>query len=70
MKEVYRTNNPVELSYLQALMEEVGLDFVILDAFTSMMEGSIGAIQRRVLVADDQVEQARLLVAKLDEPDA
>lgn len=62
MKAIYQTNNPVELSWICALLEEAGFDFMIADQFTSVMEGSIGAIPRRVLVAASQADAARKLI--------
>lgn len=65
MREVYRSNNPVELSWISAALEEAGLEFLIADQFTSVMEGSIGAIQRRVLVVDDDAAEAEKLIRSL-----
>lgn len=67
MKEIYQSNNPVELSWISALLDEAGYDFMIADQFTSVMEGSIGAIQRRVLVVDDQADAARKLIEREQE---
>ncbi|MDB5411404.1 MAG: hypothetical protein JWL84_6316 [Rhodospirillales bacterium] len=52
MKELARTNDAVRLSWLQALLEEAGIAALVLDGFTSVVEGSIGAIPRRLMVAD------------------
>ena len=52
MKELVRTNDPVRLSWLQALLAGAGIETVILDTHTSIIEGSIGAIPRRLMVAD------------------
>ena len=63
MKELFRTNDPVAISWAQAVLADVGIDAIVLDAHTSIIEGSIGAIQRRVMVADDDHERARALIA-------
>jgi hypothetical protein len=52
MKELARTNDAVRLSWLQALLEEAGIAALVLDGFTSIVEGNIGAIPRRLMVAD------------------
>ena len=52
MKELLRTNNPVRLSWLQALLSDSGIDSLVLDHHTSLVEGNIGAIPRRLMVAD------------------
>jgi len=53
-----RTNNPVELSFLGALLADAGIESLVLDEYTSVMEGSIGAIPRRLMVADAQFDAA------------
>ena len=58
MKELVRTNNPVLLSWLQALLRDAGVESVIFDAHTSILEGSANAIPRRLMVADDDYELA------------
>jgi hypothetical protein len=52
MKELVRTNDTVRLSWLQAVLNEAGIETLVLDAYTSIVEGSIGAIPRRLMVAD------------------
>ena len=64
MRELLRTNDPVMLSWLQALLTEAGIDCIVLDSHTSIIEGSIGAIPRRVMVSDRDFLRARALVAK------
>lgn len=66
MKEVFRTNNPVELSVIEAAFEEVGIEYLIADQFSSIMEGSIGAIRRRVLVVDEDEGKARRILVSLE----
>jgi hypothetical protein len=67
MKELLRTNNPVRLSWLQALLNDAGIDSVVLDHHTSLVEGSIGAIPRRLMVADRDLTRARALLATAGE---
>lgn len=59
MVELLRTNDPVLLSYLPVLLGEAGVETFVLDAHTSIMEGSIGAIPRRVMVIDEDLAKAR-----------
>lgn len=58
MREIFRSNNPVQLSYVQAQMGEQGIETIVLDQHTSFIEGSIGAIQQRLMVADDDYDMA------------
>src|SRR5271155_6182070 len=62
MKELLRTNDPVRLSWLQALLRDSGIDSLILDHHTSLVEGSIGAIPRRLMVAERDYRRARALL--------
>ena len=50
MRELLRTNDTVRLSWLQAMLASAGIEAVILDTHTSVIEGSVGAIPRRLMV--------------------
>jgi hypothetical protein len=63
MRELLRTNDPVTLSWIEALLREAGIGCVVLDAHTSIIEGSIGAIPRRLMVAEADWRRARDLLA-------
>jgi hypothetical protein len=62
MKELLRSNDPVLLSYVSALLEQESIDFIIADLNMSVLEGSIGALPRRVLVDSDSLAQARQIL--------
>ena len=59
MKELLRSNDPVLLSYVSALLEEARIYFIVADLNMSVLEGSIGALPRRVLVESGRLGQAR-----------
>jgi hypothetical protein len=63
MRELLRTNDSVRLSWLQAMLASAGIEVVILDTHTSIIEGSIGAIPRRLMVADEDHFRATALLA-------
>jgi len=63
MQELLRTNDPVRLSWAQAVLADAGIDCLILDQHTSLVEGSIGAIPRRLMVAAPDHDRARALLA-------
>ncbi len=68
MRELVRTNDVVKLSWLQALLADAGIEAVVLDVHTSVMEGSIGAIPRRLAVIEADVARAlRVLEAAGEE---
>jgi hypothetical protein len=47
------TNDLVLLSYASHLLDDAGIDFEVFDTHTSAVEGSIGAIPRRLMVASE-----------------
>ncbi len=67
MRVVVTTNNMVRLSFLHALLADAGITATILDAHTSAVEGSIGAIPRRLVVATADEAQARRVLAEAGE---
>ena len=69
MRELLITNDPVLLSYVEVLLADQGIEAVIFDRHISLMEGSIGAFPRRLLVAGDAWMRAQrvLLDAGLGE---
>jgi hypothetical protein len=66
MKELLRTNDIVRLSWVQALLSDAGIGCLVLDQHTSLIEGSIGAIQRRLVVAERDHRRAATLLAEAD----
>jgi hypothetical protein len=67
MRIVATSNDPVRLSFLTALLADAGIAAVVLDLHTSMIEGSIGAIPRRLMVATDDEGRARRVLAEAGE---
>ncbi len=66
MVELLRTNDPVLLSWLTALLADSKVETVVLDTHTSVLEGSIGALPRRLMVADSDAERARQILSEAD----
>ena len=67
MKELLRTNNVVRLSWAQARLRDAGIESLVLDHHTSLVEGSIGAIPRRLMVAERDHRRAAALIAAAEE---
>ena len=65
-----RTNDPVLLSWLVALLADSKLHAVVLDTHTSVLEGSVGALPRRLMVADSDAEQALRILREADVAEA
>jgi Putative prokaryotic signal transducing protein len=59
MVEVLRSNDFVIISFAQAVLRDVGIDYFLADLHMSTAEGSIGAFPRRLQVATDDLAQAR-----------
>ena len=66
MKELVRTNDIVTLSFIEALLKDEGIPSIVLDSHTSILEGSIGAIPRRLMVADDDFSMAKRVLHDAD----
>ncbi|CCB67353.1 DUF2007 domain-containing protein [Hyphomicrobium sp. MC1] len=58
MRELILTNDLVLISYVEALLAGQGIEAVIFDRNMSLMEGSIGAFPRRLVVIDDDWNKA------------
>ncbi len=59
MEVIIASNEPVRLSFLMSLLRDFGFDPVLYDGHMAAVEGSIGAIQRRIAVPSDQAHAAR-----------
>jgi len=70
MKEILRTGDPVQLSWVSAMLAGENIETVVLDTHMSFAEGSISAIPRRVMVADQDYDAARRLLADAGETGA
>lgn len=72
VKELLRTNDPVRLSFLTALLADARIESVILDMHTSVLEGSLGILPRRLMVPVDDWTRARYVLQSAGEslPDA
>ena len=63
MKELLRTNDLVRLSWLQALLADAGIETFVLDHNTAAIEGSISALQRRIMVREEDHRRALAVLA-------
>ncbi|MGD2131684.1 MAG: DUF2007 domain-containing protein [Maricaulaceae bacterium] len=66
MIELTRTNDLVFLDFLQALLRDGGIEPLVLDTHASVIEGSVGAIPRRLMIASEDEARARALLAEAD----
>lgn len=69
MRELLRSNEMVFLSWLDALLKSEDIEIFMLDGHMSVLEGSAGAILRRVMVADEDYERAKRVLQDAGEGD-
>lgn len=66
MKELLRTNDVVLISFVEALLKEQSIQYLVLDQNMSVLEGSIGAIPRRLLVPEHLISRARRILTEAE----
>jgi hypothetical protein len=59
MREILRSNDAVLLSYAESVLQEQGIASLLADQHISVIEGSIGAFPRRLLVKEEDGAAAR-----------
>jgi hypothetical protein len=62
VRELVRTNDVVLVSAIEALLSGARIPHMVVDQNMSILEGSIGIIPRRILVAEDHADAARRLL--------
>ncbi len=63
MHELLRSNDLVLLSFATHLLNEAGIANMVLDQHTSAVEGSIGALPRRLVVDAEDFDAARRILS-------
>ena len=66
MKELFKTNDPTLISFATALLRGEDIDCFALDVHMSVLEGSIGIMPRRVMVANEDLFLARSILRAND----
>ncbi len=64
MRELVRTNDAVLVSAIGALLDGAKIRHLVFDQNMSVLEGSLGVLPRRILVAEDDVDAARRLLTE------
>jgi Putative prokaryotic signal transducing protein len=62
MREILKSNNPVLLSFAQALLSDANIAHEVFDTNMSIMDGSLGILPRRLMVDDDDFARAQTLL--------
>lgn len=62
MKQLLRTNDPTQIAFAKALLSGEDIDCFEMDVHTSVLEGSIGILPRRLMVRDADLFIARAVL--------
>jgi hypothetical protein len=63
MVELLRSNDIVYLSFVRHVLDGEGIEHLLFDEYASAVEGSINAIPRRILVPENMLKQAQMLLS-------
>lgn len=64
MQILIRSNDPVEIGFVQALLADSDIPCFVLDQHAAALDGSIGALPRRICVDDGDLPAARALLTE------
>lgn len=56
------TNNIVTISYVESLLKDAEIDYLVLDQNMSILEGSLGIIPKRIMVTEESLLSAKQLM--------
>lgn len=62
MRTLLKSNDIVVLDYAQALLRDAQIPCLIFDDSMSVMDGSLGILPRRLVVADEDEAEARAVL--------
>ncbi len=62
MKELLRTNDPTVVAFATALLDGEGIAVFELDVNMSILDGSLGILPRRIMVADRDLFVAKAVM--------
>jgi hypothetical protein len=62
MRDLVTSNDPVLLNYVEVLLEDAGIGVAVFDGNVSAVQGTLGAVQKRLAVPEESLAQARRLL--------
>lgn len=68
MKELLRSSDPTVIAFASALLEGENIPVFALDVHMSILEGSLGILPRRLMVRDQDLWRARIVLRDNDIP--
>ena len=63
MKELLRSTDPTIIAFASALLEGEGITTFQMDVHMSILDGSLGILPRRLMVADRDLFVARVVMS-------
>ncbi len=66
MKELLKSNDPTVIAFAKALLQGEGISVFEMDVHMSALEGSIGILPRRLMVANKDLFMARSVMRDND----
>ena len=67
LKEIARSTDPVRLSFLTALLSDGGIPAFLFDTHASIVQGSLGVLPQRLMVADEDYDEAVAILTSAEE---
>ena len=68
MRELLRTNDPIRIARLRALLDDQGITTFLFDTHLSLaFAGALDLLGQRLMVADDEYRQARRILTEVGE---
>jgi hypothetical protein len=61
MKELLRTTDPTQIAFATALLKGEGIAAFAMDVHMSILDGSLGILPQRLMVADRDLFLARVI---------
>jgi hypothetical protein len=64
VREVLKTNNPVELNFAEVVLADAGIASFVFDTNMSVLDGSMVILPRRLMVADGDAAAAQAILSE------
>ena len=64
MRDILKTNDVVLLNFAEAVLADAGIEAVIFDGHMSVMDGSLGILPRRLMVAEEDYARAKRVLTE------
>jgi len=68
MRELLRSSDPTVIAFASALLEGEDIPVFPMDVHMSILEGSLGILPRRLMVRDQDLWRARIVLSDNDIP--